>query len=132
MGVGVLSALMKKIQLLRTHRSDLKRKNGLHRFNEIMHILDVNIIIFMIQIDKREGHKVSICILHFQISQYYAMMCHRVQLLGPILFSVSLYLCTSLKYVINYHSYADDTLLYLSFKNDSADSEVHVYHEGRI
>ena len=48
--------------------------------------------------------------------------------LGPILFSIYvLPLCYSIK---TYHTYADDTQLYLSFKNNSAESEAD--HIGRI
>ena len=52
--------------------------------------------------------------------------------LGPILFSIYvLPLCYIIKkYGISYHSYANDTQLYPSFKNNSAESEVH--HTGRI
>ena len=52
--------------------------------------------------------------------------------LGPILFSsYVLPLCYILKqFGISYHSYVDDTQLYISFKNNYDESEVH--YTGRI
>ena len=49
---------------------------------------------------------------------------------ATVLFSVSPSVTSSKKYGISYHTYADNTQLYLSFKNNSAESEA--YHIGHI
>ena len=52
--------------------------------------------------------------------------------LGTILFSIYVHpLCYTIKkYGISYRTYADDTQLYLAFKNNSTESEA--YHTGCI
>ena len=69
--------------------------------------------------------------MYYQIACYYAMECPRVQYWAHIVLNqCAPPLLHHKKYGVSYHTYADDTQLHLSFKNNSAESEA--YHTGCI